>query len=144
MRNYFNSVNCLELKCVYKIRLSLAVLGQRHVWTCSQEGRNVLRARITSRVKWRDLRVRRFRPIVSVREHKYIYSGGINSRKIFVELSAVLQERGNIRLRNEISLCIPYLSSWIKLFLSIPLEREREKVMLELTRDLCEIQRAFH
>lgn len=39
--------------------------------------------------------------------------------------------RGNIRLRNEVSLCIPYLSPWIKLFLSIPIERnEREEVVL--------------
>lgn len=133
-----------ELKFVHKIRPSLMLPGQRHFWTCSQEGRNVLRARITSRVKWRDLGVRRFQPIVLVREHEYIYSGGINSREIFVDLSAVFQERGNIRLRNEISLCIPYLSPWIKLFLSMPFGWKREKATLHLTCELCELQWVFH
>jgi len=55
IRNYI-LIRSTKLKFVHKIRPSLMLSGQRHFWTC-REGRNVLRARITSRVKWRDLGV---------------------------------------------------------------------------------------
>lgn len=108
----------------------------------SQQGRNVLRARITSRVKWREILElddsdQSYRELCA---NIYMYIHLLRRNKFSGNICPTLcRASWNIRLRKEISLRVyrVYLGLWIKLFLSMPIVREREEATPELLRHLA-------